>query len=413
MNPSGRGSARHDARSVAGVPAEAEPPGAAVVTDAVDRIRIHELIDLHGHLVDEGEFDRFDELFTDDVVHDVTALGGTELVGPQAIAEAGLALGAANPLGHHVTNIVVTEVARDRALARSKAIAVMADGTVGSVVHLDELRRTDRGWRIAVRRVLPRRTPLHPSDAARDAYVAAFAARCVATGLPVLAKPGLHGVVSKTGWPSTRVLVTDDGALDELGALLPAVRGGLITVFVAAARCTQLLREQPGWTPGAATAMASRDLGGVPQLALPPELTLRAVRRRPEDGADGVTLQDAVALAVLAEPDGESSADALAGYLAALSPTFRLLAAVDRAGAVRATTGYGVFGAHAAVIFVNTHPDWRRRGIGLAMTATALRAARDAGAAQASLDASGAGLSIYRRLGFEVVAETLRFAVPD
>jgi hypothetical protein len=136
------------------------------VNDEGDRIRIHELINLHGHLMDEGEFDRLGELFVDDLVYDVSSLGGGQLRGPQAVADAGRALGERNPLGHHVTNIVVTEIAGDLAWARSKGLGVMSDGTIGSVVYDDELRRTDRGWRLAVRRVLPRRTPLQPSGVA-------------------------------------------------------------------------------------------------------------------------------------------------------------------------------------------------------------------------------------------------------
>lgn len=61
-----------------------------------------------------------------------------------------------------------------------------------------------------------------------------------------------------------------------------------------------------------------------------------------------------------------------------------------------------MFGAQAAVIFVNTHPDWRRRGVGQAMTAAVLRA-HAAGARQACLDANDSALPIYRRLGFETV----------
>jgi len=76
---------------------------------------------------------------------------------------------------------------------------------------------------------------------------------------------------------------------------------------------------------------------------------------------------------------------------------------------VRATSGSGAFGAEASVIFVNTQPDWRGRGIGQAMTVAALRVAQDHGARRASLDASAAGLSIYRRLGFETVSSTTRF----
>ncbi|HEY2795681.1 MAG TPA: nuclear transport factor 2 family protein [Micromonosporaceae bacterium] len=128
-----------------------------------ERVLIHELINLHGHLMDEGAFERLDELFTDDVVYDVTAFGADRLIGPAAVADAGRALGDRNPLAHHVTNIIVTSIEGDTACVRSKGLGVMADGTTGSVVYDDELRRTADGWRIAVRRVLPRRAPLTPS----------------------------------------------------------------------------------------------------------------------------------------------------------------------------------------------------------------------------------------------------------
>lgn len=133
------------------------------MSDGRDRLDIHELINLHGHLMDEGEFGRLGELFTEDVVYDISAFGGGLLRGPAAVAEAGRALGDGNPLAHHVTNVVVVEIAGDRARVRSKGLAVMSGGTTGSVVYDDELWRTERGWRIAVRRVLPRTAPLHPS----------------------------------------------------------------------------------------------------------------------------------------------------------------------------------------------------------------------------------------------------------
>ncbi len=39
-----------------------------------DRLAIHELLALHGHLMDDGQFDRLGELFTSDVVYDLTEL---------------------------------------------------------------------------------------------------------------------------------------------------------------------------------------------------------------------------------------------------------------------------------------------------------------------------------------------------
>jgi hypothetical protein len=38
-----------------------------------DRLAIHELISLHGHVVDDGDFSRLHEVFTVDVVYDLTA----------------------------------------------------------------------------------------------------------------------------------------------------------------------------------------------------------------------------------------------------------------------------------------------------------------------------------------------------
>jgi ribosomal protein S18 acetylase RimI-like enzyme len=76
---------------------------------------------------------------------------------------------------------------------------------------------------------------------------------------------------------------------------------------------------------------------------------------------------------------------------------------------VRATCGCDVVGMAASVMFVNTDPAWRGRGIGRAMTAFALRAAKERGARHACLDATAAGVSIYQRLGFEVVTPTTRF----
>jgi 3-phenylpropionate/cinnamic acid dioxygenase small subunit len=127
-----------------------------------DRLAIHELIALHGHLVDAGEFDRLGELFTDDFAYDVSALGAGVLEGAEAFTEASRALGDDNPLGHHVTNVIVTAERDDGATVRSKGIGVRADGTSGSVVYEDVVRRTSAGWRIARRTAFPRTRPLHP-----------------------------------------------------------------------------------------------------------------------------------------------------------------------------------------------------------------------------------------------------------
>ena len=125
-----------------------------------DRAAISELLALHGHLFDDGELDRLDRLFTGPVSYDVTALGGGVLHGIEAIRAASLTLGDRNPVGHHVTNIVLAEQPDGSIRARSKAIGVYADGTAGTVTYDDTIVRTAEGWPISTRTVVPRRAPL-------------------------------------------------------------------------------------------------------------------------------------------------------------------------------------------------------------------------------------------------------------
>ncbi|MGA5822876.1 nuclear transport factor 2 family protein [Kitasatospora sp. NPDC094028] len=125
-----------------------------------DRLAIHELISLHGHLVDDGSLDRFDELFTSDVVYELTDFGQGPLLGLDAVREAAWALGLANPVAHHVTNVVVTASADGRVHVRSKGLGIKADGSCGSVSYDDTVVRTADGWRISHRKVSARRVPL-------------------------------------------------------------------------------------------------------------------------------------------------------------------------------------------------------------------------------------------------------------
>jgi len=125
-----------------------------------DRTAITDLIHLHGHLVDGGELERAGELFTHDITYDVADFGLGTLSGRAALRDAALAVGDANPVGHHVTNVVVTPVDERSARVRSKGIGVMADGRAGSAVYDDVVTRTPDGWRISHRTVTARRAPL-------------------------------------------------------------------------------------------------------------------------------------------------------------------------------------------------------------------------------------------------------------
>jgi 3-phenylpropionate/cinnamic acid dioxygenase small subunit len=131
------------------------------VDTTADVLAIHQLVALHGHLVDERAFDRLGELVTPDAVYDVSALGQGVLHGVpefRALSET-FADDERNPVAHHVTNVVVTTVDGDRAAVRSKGLGVLADGRTGSVVYDDEVVRTADGWRIAARCVRPAQVP--------------------------------------------------------------------------------------------------------------------------------------------------------------------------------------------------------------------------------------------------------------
>ncbi len=134
---------------------------AVVVISTEDRVAIHELLACHGHLMDDGKLDRLSDLFTDDVVYDLSPLSGSILQGVSAVREAAEQLGARNPVAHLITNTVVGFV-DGQVTARSKFLGVQRDGSVGSGTYDDVLRRTSHGWRISSRRVSLRREPLTP-----------------------------------------------------------------------------------------------------------------------------------------------------------------------------------------------------------------------------------------------------------
>jgi 3-phenylpropionate/cinnamic acid dioxygenase small subunit len=122
--------------------------------DALDLILIHQLLGQYGHLVDAEEWDRFDELFTDDAVLDYTGVRAPEVLhGRPAIQD--FFRSANHPSAHHVTNIVVTEE-EGEVRVHSKFFAPFTRPShdpkrwYGGDYH-DVVVRTDDGWRFARR----------------------------------------------------------------------------------------------------------------------------------------------------------------------------------------------------------------------------------------------------------------------
>ena len=126
-----------------------------------DKMNINELISLHGHLADSGRLDEFDKVFSKNVTYDLTPMAGGKLNGVEGMRAAALALGDKNPVGHHVTNVIISEGKDGTVRASSKAIGIRADGSCGSLVYDDILTKQEGEWRISYRKVTMRRVPLH------------------------------------------------------------------------------------------------------------------------------------------------------------------------------------------------------------------------------------------------------------
>ena len=127
---------------------------------AEETLGIQRVIALHGHLADALQYHRFGEILTDDVVYDMESLGLGTTRGREALRAIAEQTADRQPKAHLVTNTVVTEGADGRVHARSKGVAIMPDGAVGSVVYVDRLRRTPEGWRIEHRAIVPGTTPV-------------------------------------------------------------------------------------------------------------------------------------------------------------------------------------------------------------------------------------------------------------
>ena len=128
--------------------------------DIDDRIAITDLINLHGHHADDGDLDAMLGLFTEDVILDLTGIGMAKIVGHDRIRALATEIGDDNPVAHAITNIVLRPIGPDEVHARSKGIAVMADGRAGSATYDDVIIRTEAGWRISERGITARRVPL-------------------------------------------------------------------------------------------------------------------------------------------------------------------------------------------------------------------------------------------------------------
>ena len=121
--------------------------------ETADRQAIHELLANYGHVLDDVAHHRYPEIFTEDAVFDMSAYDQANL---NSRAEIAAAFQGRNMYGHLTTNIVIEELARDSARVRSKYIGFANDGGIQTGDYFDTVIRTDAGWRLKVRKAVPR-----------------------------------------------------------------------------------------------------------------------------------------------------------------------------------------------------------------------------------------------------------------
>jgi hypothetical protein len=124
-----------------------------------DRLAIHELMALHGHVADDRRADLLDQLLTEDAVYDLAAYDMGQVVGLPELRRLFEEAPGDQPLAHLVTNVIVTEDADGTVRVRSKGLAVMPNGAAGAALYDDKVVPTEAGWRIAHRTVVPARRP--------------------------------------------------------------------------------------------------------------------------------------------------------------------------------------------------------------------------------------------------------------
>ncbi|WP_404434296.1 nuclear transport factor 2 family protein [Microbacterium lacus] len=116
-----------------------------------DSEQITRLIYLYGHVIDDKEWDRLDEIFTDDGEFEIE---GTDhhVSGLAAIDR--FMRGIVHPLAHFSTNVIVDhDEGSDTARARVKLFAPRANGTCAIATYHDDIARTENGWRFRRRLV--------------------------------------------------------------------------------------------------------------------------------------------------------------------------------------------------------------------------------------------------------------------
>ena len=117
---------------------------------AEDILAIQAVVVLYGFVLDDREWDRFDQVFTQDAVVDFRdqsaspPAGLAPIVGRAEIVRQFRDV-LTHPYQHMLVNHVIEDVSPDEALVRSKALLPMPGGSVADIMYRDTVVRTADG----------------------------------------------------------------------------------------------------------------------------------------------------------------------------------------------------------------------------------------------------------------------------
>ena len=111
-----------------------------------DRLELHELPGRYGDAIDDRNWDRLREIFTDDAVFDLTGVGARRLEGIDDIVHF-MNVEASHPKTHMMTNIYVDEQ-DENGIMNFRIVALLGKGLVGTASYYDRVVKTDQGWRV-------------------------------------------------------------------------------------------------------------------------------------------------------------------------------------------------------------------------------------------------------------------------
>ena len=114
--------------------------------DIADRLELHELPGRYGDAIDDRNWDRLREIFTDDAVFDLTGVGARRLEGIDDIVHF-MNVEASHPKTHMMTNIYVDEQ-DENVIMNFRIVALLGKGLVGTASYYDRVVKTDEGWRV-------------------------------------------------------------------------------------------------------------------------------------------------------------------------------------------------------------------------------------------------------------------------